>query len=286
MARSATMNVMIKAVEKAARGLKRDFGEVENLQVSRKGPGDFVTTADKKSEETLYAELSKARPTFAFLMEESGQKGDPNAEDVWVIDPLDGTSNFIHGMPHWAISVTWLHKGEPQACVIFDPIKDEMFFAERGFGAFMNSRRLRVSARKEAENCLAATEISRVGVEEQKLWGARAALLGTVVTSVRRTGSTALDLAYVAAGRFDFFWHPRSYPWDFAGGILLIHEAGGMVSRLDGKKLTKLEPSGILASNGKMHRYALEVVGEKSPHAKTTADAGARKGETKDGATA
>ena len=262
MARSATLTVMIKAVEKAARGLKRDFGEVENFQVSRKGPADFVSVADKRSEETLYKELSKARPTFGFLMEESGLKGDTQAEDQWVIDPLDGTSNFLHGLPHWAISVAWVRNGEPHAGVIYDPIRDEMFFAERGFGAFLNSRRLRVSNRKDAETSLVATEMGRMTPEDQKRWGLDAARLGSVVTSVRRTGSAALDLAYVAAGRFDFYWHMHTHPWDFAAGIVMVNEAGGAVSRLDGKKLLKaMDDTSILASNGKMHRYAMDALG-------------------------
>ncbi len=256
MARSATLTVMIKAVEKAARGLKRDFGEVENLQVSRKGPGDFVSTADRNAENTLYEELRKARPDFAFLMEESGAKGKPEAEDRWIIDPLDGTNNFLHGIPHWAISLAWEHRVDIVAGVVYDPIKDELFFAEKGSGAFLNSRRLRVSARRTHETAIAVTEIGRATEAEQSRLGAQTADMGNILASVRRTGSAALDLAYVAAGRFEFFWCPGIEPWDFAAGRLLVTEAGGETTRLDGKKLTT-ERGSLLASNGRLHRFAL-----------------------------
>lgn len=256
MARSATLTVMMKAVDKAARGLKRDFGEVENLQVSRKGPGDFVSTADRRSEDTLYEELRKARPDFAFLMEESGAKGKPDAEDRWIIDPLDGTHNFLHGIPHWSISLAWEHRGEVVAGIVLDPIKDELFYAEKGQGAFVNSRRLRVSARRTHESALAITGLGRETEAAQARLGAQMADMGNVIASVRRLGSAALDLAYVAAGRCEFYWQPCLEAWDFAAGRLLVTEAGGEVTRLDGKKLTS-ERGSILASNGRLHRFAL-----------------------------
>ena len=170
MARSALMTVMMKAADKAARGLKRDFGELENLQVSRKGLGDFVSVADKKAEDAIYAELSKARPDFGFLGEEGGKQGNPNAESRWIVDPLDGTTNFLHGIPHWAISIACEQKGEIIAGLVYDPIKDEMFYAEKGAGVYLNSRRLRVSARREMGEALVATGITARYTEHHDAW--------------------------------------------------------------------------------------------------------------------
>jgi len=259
MARSATLNVMIQAAEKAARGLKRDFGEVEHLQVSRKGPDDFVSIADQKSEETLYKELLKARPDFAFLMEESGEKGDPRAENRWIIDPLDGTTNFLHGIPHWSISIAWECKGEIRAGVIYDPIKDEMFFAEKGSGAFLNSRRLRVSSRKDMSMASMATGVTPRYEKTHEAWLKQIKQVLPASGGIRRLGSAALDLAYVAAGRYEGYWENMANAWDVAAGKLLVTEAGGHVTRVDGKKYA-LGSHDILATNDNLHTAIVKLL--------------------------
>lgn len=234
VSRSPHLNVMCNAAFKAARDLVRDFGEVEHLQVSRKGPGDFVSAADKKAENTLYKELKKARPSYGFLMEESGKKeGD---EHTWIIDPLDGTTNFLHGIPHFAISIGLQKGDEVIAGVVYDPIKDEMFYAEKGGGAFLNDRRLRVSGRHHLSEAVFATGIpfvmheAKATVEFQRSME----ILMPLVAGVRRFGAASLDLAYVAAGRFDGFWERPLKPWDMAAGIVLVREAGGYTCDLQG----------------------------------------------------
>ena len=250
--RSAILNVMTKAVDKAARALKRDFGEVEQLQVSQKGPSDFVSNADHKSERILREELSKARPTFGFLAEESGAHAGTDPEHRWLIDPLDGTTNFLHGLPHFAISVGLEKAGEVVAGVIYDPIKDEMFVAEKGSGAFMNDRRLRVSARKALGDSLMATGIPFRGRGDPAVFTRQLEFAMRETAGVRRFGSAALDLAYVAAGRYDAYWEEGLSPWDVAAGILLVREAGGYVSDLKGGQ-TMLHGRSILATNGLLH---------------------------------
>jgi myo-inositol-1(or 4)-monophosphatase len=250
--RSAILNVMTKAVDKAARALKRDFGEVEQLQVSQKGPSDFVTNADHKSERILREELSKARPTFGFLAEESGTHPGTDPEHRWLIDPLDGTTNFLHGLPHFAISVALEKAGEVVAGVIYDPIKNEMFVAEKGSGAFMNDRRLRVSARKSLGDSLIATGIPFRGHGDPTVFARQLEFAMRETAGVRRFGSAALDLAYVAAGRYDAFWEEGLSPWDVGAGILLVREAGGYISDLKGGQ-TMLHGRSILATNGLLH---------------------------------
>lgn len=235
--RSAFLNVMIDAAEKAGRALTRDFGEVEQLQVSRKGPGDFVSNADKKAEKILKEELLKARPTFGFLLEEEGEVKGTDASHRWIIDPLDGTTNFLHGLPHWAISIALEKDGEIIAGVIHDPIKHELFHAEKGSGAFSNSKRLRVSGRTSLIDGLVA-----VG---DKFFEKEAFPSGL---GVRRMGSAALSLAYVAAGRFDAYWEESPKPWDKAAGSLMVKEAGGFVSEIDGGK-NVVYGRGVLATN-------------------------------------
>jgi myo-inositol-1(or 4)-monophosphatase len=253
VSRSPLLNVMCNAAFKAARGLVRDFGEVENLQVSRKGPGDFVSVADKKSEKILFEELKKARPSYGFLMEEGGEvAGD---ENTWIIDPLDGTTNFLHGIPHFAISIG-LQKGtELIAGVIYDPIKDEMFYAEKGGGAFLNERRLRVSNRSQLTEALLATGIP-FALHNAKVRQQFQDTLEKVmpqVAGIRRFGSASLDLAYVAAGRYEGYWEGRLAPWDVAAGIVLIREAGGYVSDLKGGE-DFLGTGSIFASNQALHQ--------------------------------
>jgi len=250
--RSATINIMERAARKAARGLVRDFGEVEQLQVSKKGPSDFVSTADLKAEQTLRAELKKSRPDFGLLMEESGEeRGD--GRHRFIVDPLDGTANFLHGIPHFAISIGLERDGEIVAGVILEPIKDELYWAEKGGGAFVNDHRLRVSSRDKLPECLIGTGIPFHGYGEHDAFFSTFAAVMPEVAGIRRMGTASLDLAYIAAGRFDGFWEFGLKPWDIAAGILLVREAGGYVSEIDGG--TNLFKSGnVLAANDKLHK--------------------------------
>jgi myo-inositol-1(or 4)-monophosphatase len=251
--RSALLNVMVGAAEKAARKLTRDFGEVEHLQVSKKGPADFVSTADKTAEKTIRRELEKARPTFGFLLEEGGEIAGPDTSNRWVVDPLDGTTNFLHGIPHFAISIALERDGEPFAGVVYSPIHNEMFWAEKGSGAFLNGRRIRVSSRQEMDISLFSTGIPFKGVRDHPLFLRQLEAVMAVSAGVRRFGSAALDLAYVAAGRYDGFWECGLHPWDVAAGIVLVREAGGLVSEIDGGR-KMIENKSILAANTAHHR--------------------------------
>ncbi len=226
---SANLNVMVKAARKAGRSLIRDFGEVENLQVSSKSAGDFVSKADLKAEEIIREELTEARPNYGFLGEESAETTGADPTRRWIVDPLDGTSNFLHGLPHWAISIALEHKGKIVAAVIFDPVKNEMFTAEKGEGAWMNDRRMRVSDRRDMIEMLFATGLPFGGRTDLPETLQDLARILPRCAGVRRWGSAALDLAYVAAGRYDGFWERRLHPWDMAAGLLLVKEAGGLV---------------------------------------------------------
>lgn len=249
---SPTLNIMIKAAEKAARALRRDFGEVEQLQVSRKGPADFVTAADKRAEKIIFEELQAARPAYSFLMEESGQVKGADKDHIWIIDPLDGTHSFMHGQPHWAISIALERKGEIIAGLVHDPIKDEMFIAEKGMGAFVHNKRLRVSGRNQMEICCIATGYGGFdkGRRERFLRELNAVL--AIAPMFRRGGSAALDLAYVAAGRLDGYWEHHLNPWDVAAGALIVKEAGGFISALEGQDNPVYAPA-IVAANGAIH---------------------------------
>ena len=256
-ARSPTINVMTRAADKAARRLKRDFGEVENLQVSRKGPADFVSSADLKAEQILRDELGRARPDYAFLMEESGhtaarQPATDTVQRRWIVDPLDGTTNFLHGLPHFAISIALEERGEIIAGVVYDPIKDEMFWAEKGAGAYLNDRRLRVSGRGNLERALVGTGSPFKGHGEAPQFLAELNAVIGATAGMRRWGVASLDLAYVAAGRFDAFWERNLSTWDTAAGIALVREAGGYVSQVEGKPF-RLDSPSILAANDTLH---------------------------------
>lgn len=251
--RSPIVNVMVAAAHKASRGLLRDFGEVEQLQVSRKGPADFVSEADRRAERTLREELGRARPDFAMLLEEAGAVPGQDPSQRWIVDPLDGTTNFLHGIPHFAISIAHEAGGRIEAAVIYDPLRDETFWTQRGGGAFLNNHRLRVSGRRNLADSVLATGIpfaDRRGKDEML------AVLGPVMDAtagLRRFGSAALDLAYVAAGRYDGFWEIGLAPWDVAAGILLVQEAGGFVTELDGKA-NPLNGGTILATNDHLNQ--------------------------------
>jgi myo-inositol-1(or 4)-monophosphatase len=268
---SPHLTVMANAAQKAAKRLLRDFNEVEQLQVSVKGPSDFVSQADLRSEATLREELVRARPGYAFLMEESGASGSDNWTWRWVVDPLDGTTNFLHGIPHWAISIA-LERRQPDGTVelaaglVYAPAVDEMFWAEKGAGAFVNDRRLRVSARRELKDAVFATGIPFAAVAPQRRL-AFARTLGTLmpqVAGIRRFGAAALDLAWVAAGRYDGFWELGLKPWDLAAGVLLVREAGGYVTDSAGAEIAGADvPEGdIVAGNPGLHGKLREVVAD------------------------
>ncbi len=230
---SANLNIMIKAARKAGRSLVKDFREVENLQVSRKGPGDFVSKADMAAEEILREELTGARPNYGWLGEESGETPGTDPTRRWIVDPLDGTTNFLHGMPHWAVSVALEHKGEVVAGVVFDAAKDEMFYAEKGAGAWLNdSQRLRVSGRSKMIESVFATGVPFAGGKYLPATLQDLARLMPECAGVRRWGAAALDLAYVAAGRYDGYWERGLHAWDIAAGIVIAREAGAMVEPL------------------------------------------------------
>ncbi|NQV84190.1 MAG: inositol monophosphatase [Rhodospirillales bacterium] len=249
---SALLNVMTAAARKAARGLVRDFGEIENLQVSKKGTADFVSTADTKAEKTLVRELTKARPNFSFLLEEGGEIEGTDTSNRWIIDPLDGTTNFLHGLPHFSISIALERDGEPFAGVIYEPVSDQMFTAEKGQGAHLNNRRIRVSARKNLEESLFATGIPFAGRDGHDRYLQQLKSVMAQTSGIRRFGSAALDLAYVAAGRYEGFWETGLHPWDVAAGIVLVREAGGYVTDMAGKD-GMLNSGDIIAANDLLH---------------------------------
>lgn len=259
MAISGLIRVMEKAARKAGQRLRRDFGEIEHLQVSRKGPADFVSKADQASERTIYDELRAARPGWGFLLEEAGEIPGEPGKPRWVIDPLDGTSNFLHGIPHFAISIAaqeptldgkgW---GEVTAGLVYQPITDESFWAEKSRGAWLHDGRLRVSARRHLDESLIATGIPYGGHGDFMQWARIATTIGPQVAGIRRFGAASLDLAWVAAGRFDGFWESDLAPWDTAAGCLLVREAGGFVSDWRGRSLPICDAE-VLAGNDALH---------------------------------
>ncbi|MGB0696691.1 MAG: inositol monophosphatase family protein [Rhodospirillaceae bacterium] len=257
--RSANINVMVAAAQKAGRSLTRDFGEVENLQVSRKGPGDFVSNADLRAEKIVQQELRKARPKFGFLMEEGGTVVGEDPTRRWIIDPLDGTTNFLHGLPHFAVSIALEERGEIIAGVVYNPISDELFTAEKGSGAFLNERRIRVSGRTALEDSLFATGIPFRGRGDHPGFVKQLAKVMAVSSGVRRYGAAALDLAYVAAGKYEGFWEERLSPWDIAAGVLMVREAGGFVTDFAGKTEVMSEGS-VVAANYAMHKPLLSLL--------------------------
>jgi myo-inositol-1(or 4)-monophosphatase len=253
------MNVMVAAARKAGRSLARDFGEVEQLQVSVKGPANFVSAADHKAEDILFAELSRARHGYGFLMEERGAVEGPDKSHRWIVDPLDGTTNFLHGVPHFAISIALEREGELVAGVIYNPATNELFTSEKGKGTFLNDRRLRVANRRALADCLVVTGIPHRGRPGHKLFLSECEAAMRETSGVRRLGSAALDLAWVAAGRFDAYWERNLQAWDIAAGILMVREAGGIVSDLGGGT-TMLDSGEVLAANGNVQRQMLALI--------------------------
>ncbi len=267
--RSPVINVMAAAALKAARGLIRDFGEVEQLQVSVKGPADFVTAADLKADRTLKAELSRARPGYGLMFEESGvTEGD--GRHRWIVDPLDGTMNFLHGIPHFAISIGLERDGEMVAGVVYEPTRDELYWAEKGAGAYLNDRRLRVSARRQIGEAVFGTGMNPRNRRNPVDAAVREAITAQAA-GVRRFGAASLDLAYVAAGRLEGFWEFGLQPWDFAAGMLLVREAGGYVSDLSGGHAMMISGD-ILAANDHLHLPLAALVREAT---RTATKAGA-----------
>ncbi|MFN0264634.1 inositol monophosphatase family protein [Tepidamorphus sp. 3E244] len=257
MIKTALMNVMTAAVRKAARGLVRDFGEVENLQVSRKGVSDFVTNADMRAERTLRRELEKARPDYGFLLEEGGEVKGKDPQHRWIVDPLDGTTNFLHSIPLFAISVGLERDGEIVAGIVYNPVSDELFAAERGKGAYLNERRLRVAARRKLDDCVVTLGIPHLGRGDHAEWLDTQRKLMERVQGVRRTGSAALDLAWVAAGRFDGFVEKGLSAWDIAGGMALVREAGGYVTDWRNRD-TSLKSGDVVAANPEVHNELIK----------------------------
>jgi myo-inositol-1(or 4)-monophosphatase len=261
MPASALMTIMIAAVRKAGRGLVRDFGEIEQLQVSVKGPANFASSADHRSEETLYRELSKARPGYGFLMEERGLVEGPDKSHRWIVDPLDGTTNFLHGVPLFCIAIALERDGEIVAGLTYNPISDELYTAEKGQGGFLNNRRLRVAARRSLGDSLITTGIPHRGKAGHERFLTDCKALMGQAAGIRRTGSAALDMAWVAAGRFDGYIERGLSPWDLAAGLLLVREAGGHVTDAQGGK-RMLESGDIVAGNAQVHRAMLELLAQ------------------------
>ncbi|MFC0284210.1 inositol monophosphatase family protein [Camelimonas abortus] len=272
MIRSPLMTVMTDAVAKAARSLRRDFGEVEQLQVSRKGPADFVSAADRNAEEILRAALQKARPDYGFVLEEGGVIEGADRSHRWHVDPLDGTTNFLHGLPHFAISVGLERDGQPVAGVVYNPIADEWFIAERGKGAFLNNRRIRVATRQSLDQALLLCGVPHIGRGDHERFLRELSHMMVNFAGIRRQGSAALDLCYVAAGRADAFWERDLKSWDMMAGLCILREAGGFYSDADGGA-DPCASGSIACGNDFMHRELLKILRRANP-----ASAAARKG--------
>jgi myo-inositol-1(or 4)-monophosphatase len=256
---SATLNVMTAAARKAGRPLVRDFGELENLQISMKGPADFVTSADTRTERILIEELSKARPGYGFLAEEGGAVEGKDKSHRFIIDPIDGTTNFMHGVPHFAISIGLEREGQMVAGVIYNPVTDDLYFAEKGHGAYHNNKRLRVAGRKDLANAIIATGLPFKGRDGHDRVLKEMAAVMAVTSGVRRFGTASLDMAFVAEGRFDGYWELGIQPWDMAAGIVLVREAGGMVWDLDGGQ-DMLAKGSILCGNEYLQPQLLKLL--------------------------
>jgi len=266
MLHSAVLNVMIKAAHRAGRSLKRDLGEVEQLQVSVKGPGNFVTAADRRAEEIVREELAKARPAYGFLGEEGGVREGSDKTHRWIVDPLDGTTNFLHGIPHFAVSIALERGGAIVAGLTYNPANDELFVAERGKGAFLNNQRIRVAARRRVGDAIVGCGLPHYGRGDLRLSRYEIAAAQQNFAGLRRYGSATLDLAWVAAGRLDAYWERDLSPWDMAAGVLLLREAGGFATDLDGGEAIFAKGQ-IAAGNETMHRELVRLLREAGKEA-------------------
>lgn len=258
MINSALMNVMVKAARRAGRSLKRDLGEIENLQVSMKGPANFVSLADKRAEEMLYTDLNKARPGYGFLGEEGGNRDGTDKSHTWIVDPLDGTTNFLHGIPQFAVSIGLAREGQVIAGLIYNPANDELYMAEKGSGAFLNDTRLRVAGRKQLNECVIACGLPHIGRGDFELSRNEMAALQPKVAGLRRFGAASLDLAFVAAGRLDGYWERNLQSWDIAAGLILIKEAGGTVGDINGGDV--LTTGNVVAGNEFVHDALTKIL--------------------------
>jgi len=264
---SPILTIMLRAAEKAGRSLTRDFGEVENLQVSRKGPANFVTAADQRAEEIIFEELKKARSDYSFLMEESGVVKGENEDNMWIVDPLDGTHNFMHGIPHWCVSIALESKGRVEAGVIYDPIKEETFVAERSGGAWLNGRkRLRVSNRSDLEVATIAFGSAQMDAAKQRVYIDELNTISLQSPMVRRMGAAALDLSYVAAGRLDGYWERGIKPWDLAAGVLIVKEAGGFANSIDSEE-NPIYNNQIVSGNQAIYTHLRKTLRETAKQA-------------------
>ena len=271
MHHSAVLNVMIKAAQRAGRSLKRDLGEVEHLQVSLKGPRNFVTAADRRAEEIVREELAKARPDYGFLGEEGGAHEGADKSHRWIVDPLDGTTNFLHGIPHFAVSIALERNGAIVAGLVYNPANDEVFIAERGKGAYLNDKRIRVAARQRLADAVVACGLPHYGRGDLALARQEIAAAQQHFAGLRRYGAAALDLAWIAAGRLDAYWERDLSPWDLAAGMILVREAGGFVSDLDGGDAIFAKRQ-IAAGNDTMHGELLRLLKEAGKEAGKQAD--------------
>ena len=259
MLHSALINVMVKAARNAGRGLKRDLGEIEHLQVSLKGPANFVSLADKRAEEVLYKDLAKARPGYGFIGEEGGNREGADKSHTWIVDPLDGTTNFLHGIPQFAISIGLQREGVIIAGVIYNPANDELYIAEKGKGAFLNDQRLRVAGRRQLNECVIACGLPHIGRGDHELALREMAALQSKVAGFRRFGAASLDMAFVAAGRLDGYWERNLQPWDMAAGQIMIREAGGTISCVDGSS-DPLKTGHVLCGNEFVHAELVKII--------------------------
>ena len=259
MIHSALINVMVKAARRAGRSLSRDLGEIENLQVSLKGPANFVSLADKRAEQMLYDDLTKARPGYGFLGEEGGTREGTDKANTWIVDPLDGTTNFLHGIPQFAISIGLQREGTIIAGVIYNPANDELYIAERGKGAFLNDQRLRVAGRKQLSECVVACGLPHIGRGDHELSRREMAEMQNRVAGLRRFGAASLDLAFVAAGRLDGYWERNLQPWDIAAGLIMVREAGGVVSGIEGGD-TAMATGHVVCGNETIQRELVKIL--------------------------
>jgi len=259
MLQSALINVMVKAARRAGRSLKRDLGEVENLQVSLKGPANFVSLADRRAEEMLYSDLAKARPGYGFIGEEGGTRAGGDKTHTWIVDPLDGTTNFLHGIPHFAISIALQREDTLIAGLVYNPANEELYTAERGKGAFLNDQRLRVAGRRNLSDCVVACGLPHIGRGNHELSRAEMTELQNRVAGLRRFGAASLDMAFVAAGRLDGYWERNLQPWDMAAGQIIVREAGGIVSGIAGDD-DPLKTGNVVCGNEFVHAELVKIL--------------------------